>query len=262
MCLRNVAAISFDLDDTLWSFKHAVQRAEVVLHSWLCEHAPKTASILPGWQALSLLRSKYERSRPDLAFDYRALRVGSIYVALERAGEHTSLAESAYDVFYAARQKVEFYDDVLPALSWLAARFPLVAVTNGTADLALAGCSAFFRASLSARAFGAAKPHASIFHQAARCVSVRPDQMLHVGDDFELDVQGALSAGLQAAWLVRNQVDESDVATPGNFMAIRDLSVLCRGLASLRPDTTRVRTFEMQARTEDHRETRDISTTD
>ncbi|WP_010094260.1 HAD family hydrolase [Burkholderia ubonensis] len=233
MRLGKVSAISFDLDDTLWPFGPAVERAEATLHAWLLEHAPNTARILPTRQTLSQLRNEYERSRPDLVNDYRALRIGSIRLALERAKEDVDLAEHAYRVFFSARQQVEFYEDVRPALAWLSARFPLVAVTNGNADLRLTGGSEFFRDTFSAGTLGAAKPEPEIFHAAANAVNVHPAELLHVGDDFHLDVLGALNAGLQAAWLVRLNHPEMERLEPDTrspHLTIHDLSMLCRAL--------------------------------
>ena len=45
---------------------------------------------------------------------------------------------------------------------------------------------------------GAEKPSARIFHEAARRFAVEPTEILHVGDDPEVDVDGARMAGLQA----------------------------------------------------------------
>ncbi|MCA8045995.1 HAD family hydrolase [Burkholderia arboris] len=233
MRLAKVSAVSFDLDDTLWPFGPSVIRAEAMLRTWLIEHAPNTARVLPTQQALSELREEYERLRPDLAGDFRAMRIGSIQLALARANEDVALTDAAYDVFYAARNRVEFYEDALPALAWLSARFPLIAVTNGNADLRLTGGGEFFRTTLSARAFGFAKPEPEIFHAAADALGVRPAELLHVGDDFHLDIVGALNAGLQAAWVVRDPRPEDthspqQAATP--HLTLRDLSMLCRAL--------------------------------
>ncbi|MEM5316723.1 HAD-IA family hydrolase [Paraburkholderia sp. JHI869] len=238
MRLGKLSAISFDLDDTLWSFKAAVEQAEAALHAWLLEQAPLTASVVPTAQALGRIRDEYERSRPDLVGDFRALRIGSIRLALETANEDASLVDDAYEVFYAARQRVQFYDDVMPALQWLSARFPLVAVTNGNADLRMTGGSEYFRTTLSASAVGFAKPAAEIFHIAARAVDVAPAEMLHVGDDYDLDVAGALNAGLQAAWLFRGTLRERELAVQHSLsrhITISDLSMLCRAVGG--PDS-------------------------
>ncbi len=233
MRLAKVSALSFDLDDTLWPFGPSVARAEATLRAWLIEHAPDTASILPTQQTMSELREEYERSRPDLANDFRALRLGSIRLALARANADIALADPAYEVFYAARNRVEFYDDALPALAWLSARFPLIAVTNGNADLRLTGGGEFFRETLSARVFGIAKPEPEIFHAAAKALGVSPAELLHVGDDYHLDIVGALNAGLQAAWVVRDPQPEvaRETQHPASaHLTLSDLSMLCRAL--------------------------------
>ncbi|MDN7426097.1 HAD family hydrolase [Burkholderia sp. AU45388] len=238
MRVAQVSAVSFDLDDTLWPFGPSVVRAEATLRAWLIEHAPNTERVLPTQRALAALREEYERLCPDLASDYRAMRIGSIRLALERANEDVSLTERAYDVFYAARNRVEFYEDALPALAWLSARFPLIAVTNGNADLRLTGGGEFFRTTLSARAFGFAKPEPEIFHAAADALGVRPAELLHVGDDFHLDIVGAVNAGLQAAWVVREPSADEEPAAPHAVtphLRLRDLAMLCRALGG--PDT-------------------------
>jgi HAD superfamily hydrolase (TIGR01549 family) len=132
-----------------------------------------------------------------------ALRRESIRTALHRAGEDPLLADAAFEVFFAERQRVELFEDALPALDFLAARFPLVAVTNGNADVQRIGLGHYFRASLGAREFGVGKPDARIFHAAAAAANVAPGQVLHIGDDATLDALGAIQAGMQAAWLNR-----------------------------------------------------------
>jgi len=233
MRLASITAISLDLDDTLWAFGPAVTRAEQALHGWLLAHAPKTEGILTSPQVLGELRSRYEAMRPDLSHDMRALRLGSIRLLLEMASEDRQLAEAAYDAFYAARQQVDFFDDALPALQWLSERYPLVAVSNGNANLRLTGGHHFFRASLNPQSFGSAKPDAAIFHAAAEAAGCTPDGMLHVGDDPDLDVAGAIAAGAQAAWVVRSS--EASAArwtrsSPPPHLIVRDLRALCQAL--------------------------------
>ena len=92
---------------------------------------------------------------------------------------------------------------MLPALTALAARYPLLAVSNGNAHVTRVGLGEFFAHSLSATDFGVAKPDPRIFHAAAGLAGVNPAEVLHVGDDASMDVLGALGAGMQAAWVNR-----------------------------------------------------------
>lgn len=225
---KRIRAISFDLDDTLWPIWPTIERAERVLHEWLVRQAPKTASLLVTPGVLRELREATEKERSDLAHDMSAMRRESIRAALVRAGEDAALAEPAFDVFFAERQRVTFYDDALPALRWLSARYPLVAVSNGNADIHLTGVGRWFRAAFNARSFGSAKPHAPIFHAAAASVGIEPHEMLHVGDDAALDVVGALDAGMQAAWLVRDERPWDRGARPQ--LIVPNLHALCVAL--------------------------------
>jgi FMN hydrolase / 5-amino-6-(5-phospho-D-ribitylamino)uracil phosphatase len=198
-----ISAVSLDLDDTLWPIWPTIERAEKALHDWLTLHAPMTAALFSSPPALREIREEMGRSRPDLKHDMSALRRESIRLALFRAGENPLLAEPAFEVFFAERQRVMLFEDALPALEFLSARYPLVALTNGNADLERVGLARYFRGCISAREFGVGKPDARIFHAAAGALDVRPEQVLHIGDDATLDALGALNAGMQAAWLNR-----------------------------------------------------------
>ena len=198
-----IKAISIDLDDTLWPIWPVIERAEKALHDWLAVHAPMAAALFSNPAALRDIRTEMGNSRPELKHDMSALRRESIRLALYRAGENPLLAQEAFEVFFAERQRVTLFDDALPALEFLAERFPVVALSNGNADLQRIGLHRFFRASIHAREFGVGKPDPRIFHAAAGAVDVHPEDVLHIGDDATLDALGALNAGMQAAWLNR-----------------------------------------------------------
>lgn len=202
-------ALTLDLDDTLWPVWPTIARAERMLRDWLIERAPATIA-LHDQAAMATLRRQVVHAHPDWAHDLSALRRETIRRALLAGGDDPALAEPAFEVFFAARQQVTLYDDALPALQRLAARWPIVAVSNGNADLARVGLAQYFVAAFSARQFGVGKPAAGIFHAACAAARAAPDRVLHVGDDPALDVDGALAAGLRAAWVQRQT--ESAVA--------------------------------------------------
>ncbi len=199
-----IKAISLDLDDTLWPIWPTIERAEKVLHEWLVVNAPITAALFSSPSALREIRDYMGTHRPDLKNDLSALRRESIRLALSRAGEDPLLAEAGFEVFFAERQRVTLFDDARPSLQFLATRFPLVTISNGNADVAKVGLGEFFRATLSAREFGVGKPDPRIFHAAAGAVDLKPEEILHVGDDATLDALGAINAGMQAAWVNRS----------------------------------------------------------
>ena len=225
--VAKIRAISIDLDDTLWPIWPTIERAEKALHDWLAAHAPMASALFANPAALREIRAEMGNSRPELKHDMSALRRESIRLALYRAGENPLLAQEAFDVFFAERQNVILFDDALPALEFLAGRFPLVALTNGNADLERIGLAPYFRAAISAREFGVGKPDPRIFHAAAGALDLTPEDVLHVGDDATLDALGALNAGMQAAWINRSEHlwphEMQADATLGNLLELCEL---------------------------------------
>ena len=201
--LTLIKAISLDLDDTLWPIWPTIERAEQALNGWLSQHAPQTAALLAQPAARHEIREHVNGLHPELKHNLSALRRKSIQLALHRSGEDPGLAEPAFDIFFAERNRVMLFDDALEALVFLAGRFPLVALSNGNADIHRIGLGPYFKASLSAQQFGVGKPDPRIFMAAATAAGVQPHEVLHVGDDAALDVLAALDCGMQTVWVNR-----------------------------------------------------------
>jgi putative hydrolase of the HAD superfamily len=69
---------------------------------------------------------------------------------------------------------------------------------------------------------GAQKPDSRLFEAACASLGTAPAETLHVGDSLEMDVQGARSAGLGAAWLQRGARRSS----PGQILSLEALNKL------------------------------------
>jgi HAD superfamily hydrolase (TIGR01509 family) len=234
-----IAALTLDLDDTLWPVLPTLLRAEAVLQDWLRTHAPATAAAFDV-PTLQRLRGEVARRHPELAHDLTALRLITLRDALTVSGDDPALAESAFTVVVAERQRVQWYADVRPALERLAARFPLLALSNGNAELAATGLSAYFVGAVSARGCGVAKPAARIFEVACAELQRPAAQVMHVGDDWRLDVVGARQAGLHTAWIRRPEAAlhhgpacaADDAPPPGRHLHLDDLLALADALGA------------------------------
>ena len=198
-----IRAVTLDLDDTLWPIEPVMLRCEAVLDAWLGEHCPEVAAAWPIG-AMRELRERVFRENPHLAHDFTATRKLSLAMAFEPHGRGEEWVDRAFEVFYAARNEVELYPDALAALRTVAQRWPIASVTNGNADLHRIGLGEYFVATVTARNIGVAKPDPAIFRRAATYLDVPAAQIVHVGDDPELDVQGAKAAGMLAVWLNRH----------------------------------------------------------
>lgn len=225
--VARIRAITLDLDDTLWPVWPTIERAEGRLRAWLDVHAPRTATLARQPQAAARARQAVLAAQPGIAHDLGAIRREAIRELLRQAADDPGLAEPAFEVFHAERQRVALFDDALPALDFLSARFPIVALTNGNADVERVGIGRYFHAAVSAAATGVGKPHPRIFEAGAQAAGALPGQVLHVGDDPHLDGVGALATGMQMAWINRADAPWPQDGGGRPQAVVRDLEALC-----------------------------------
>jgi FMN hydrolase / 5-amino-6-(5-phospho-D-ribitylamino)uracil phosphatase len=201
--VHRIRAITLDLDDTLWEIAPVIRRAEAELWQWLAQNYPRIPQRVTQEQ-LAEIRAMVVAEHPDRGHDFRFLRKQALTRVALMSGYSADLVEPAFDVFDVARNQVEFFPDVLPVLEALTSHYRLVALTNGNASLQRIGVRHLFHDVVTAVEAGAAKPARPIFEEAVRRAGVNREQILHVGDHPENDVEGARSAGLRSAWMNRN----------------------------------------------------------
>jgi FMN hydrolase / 5-amino-6-(5-phospho-D-ribitylamino)uracil phosphatase len=199
----HILAVSLDLDDTLWPVLPALVAAEQCIDDWLREHHPSVADAWPI-EAMRVLREKIAADRLDLSHDFSAQRRLTFKHAFAACGIDDAPVDEAWEIYFAARNRVELYPDTLAALERIVARVPVVSISNGNADLERIGIERFFRGRINASGVGVAKPDKKIFLAASQLLDIPAENILHVGDDPLLDVIGARDAGMRTAWLNRD----------------------------------------------------------
>jgi len=226
-----IKVISFDLDDTLWPCRPTILRAEQILYDWLGEHVPE----ITGRYDITMLRDKRRElfsMQPELQHDLSRLRIRSFELLADEFGLGRNWIRPAFDVFYAARQQVNLYDDVAPVLDALSKDFHLVSLTNGNASTVETGVDHWFTLALNSATVGKLKSEPDIYRQVMTRLDVGAEAMLHIGDDPLHDIVGAQKAGIRAIWL--NREDKSwplDDAVPD--ATIRSLHEIGRRLAEM-----------------------------
>jgi len=142
-----------------------IMHAENISYQWLNTHLPR----ITRRYSIETLRDKRQQllaREPLLINDLsEARRIHFRELADELDYDHDWIDEG-FSVFHEARQKVTLYDDVLPVLQQLKARFHLVALTNGNADIQKTGLGALFERQISAADVMAAKPDPAMFQKA------------------------------------------------------------------------------------------------
>lgn len=197
--LGPIAAISFDLDDTLYDNGPIIQRAEQRLNDWLAERVKlrdDSYQYFQGW------RQRVIQEDPALAHDTTACRHRALARGLTALGVSQAevLADAAMGHFLEWRSECALAPEVHQLLAQLATRRPLVAISNGNADIDRLGLGPYFKAAFHAGGSRRMKPAPDLFLAAAQHLKLTPKAILHIGDHLREDIEGALGAGFQAAW--------------------------------------------------------------
>ncbi|PWI31891.1 5-amino-6-(5-phospho-D-ribitylamino)uracil phosphatase YigB [Vibrio albus] len=198
-----IQAMSFDLDDTLYDNRPVIERLEQEMIVWLHNHHPLTATLpLNAW---SKLKQDIATASPQLRHDVTLWRKMQIKHGLIQLGYSESSAETASEAAIQQvlwlRNQVDVPDNTHNVMAELAAKIPLVAITNGNVDPHRIGLGDYFQLILKAGPDGRSKPFADMFSQAAEFLELPPENILHIGDHLKTDVTGALHAGFQACWI-------------------------------------------------------------
>lgn len=187
-----IRVLSFDLDGTLYPVKRLrvawrlrYERGLLVAFMAARERIRHEAPFEDGEALLEreveLVAPSFELSHEEAKKRIRALR-DAMPEALTRGCRPYPGVKSALEAAVVRGLSLAIVSDYAPAekLRWL-----------GLDDLpwaALVGCDLI----------GALKPHPKAFLQVAEQLGVDPSSVLHVGDREDLDVEGALRAGMRA----------------------------------------------------------------
>ncbi|WP_159715068.1 5-amino-6-(5-phospho-D-ribitylamino)uracil phosphatase YigB [Blochmannia endosymbiont of Camponotus nipponensis] len=196
-------AITLDLDNTLYNNYPIMNQAEEKSVLFLQQYHPALSKIRMRdyYQSRKILRLM----EPDIYHDVNYWRWRSLKDTLLRAGltknEAQSGADSAMEIIIYWRNKIDVPLSTHETLSALSAKWPLIAITNGNANLISCGLQQYFQDVLRAGINGRAKPYKDMYYLASKRFGISCKNILHVGDDLQTDVRGAMYAGMQACWI-------------------------------------------------------------
>ena len=231
MALGAISAICFDLDNTLWDVEPVLIRAERILTDWLEARYPRIPEKFRAAEILEM-RAALLNEQPRQAHDLSFLRRETLARCAAAVGYDRDISHEAFAIWHAARNQVVPYSEVLPALEILRRRYRLASLSNGNADLAVIGIAHHFEVSLSAGALGCAKPDPRAYERLADALTLKPAQILFVGDEPHADVVGPRTAGMQTVW-VNRAGDTWPGALPAPDACVADLD----GLTALLMET-------------------------
>ena len=205
-----IEAVTFDAGGTLiepWPSVGAVY-AEVARKFGLeCSGERLTAQFKDAWT----LQTAFRYTREEWAAMVRHSFAGMADVS-------DRLFDAIYERFSEPRSWL-IYDDVIPTLQKLEDLGVKLAVVSNWDErleplLEQLGLATYFDVIVVSSLVGAHKPDERIFRHAAAELALSPEKILHVGDSWREDVEGARGAGAQAIRIRRSGVErEGDVST-------------------------------------------------
>lgn len=198
-----IKAISFDLDDTLYFNEEVIQKAEYAQYQSLCQRVPAAAKSTPEFWIE--LKWHIAKTQPDLCHDVEVWRRAVIKTGLTQFAPQLSnldeIVEQVFDDFYDARSDFEVPKQTFEVLDKLSRVYPLVAATNGNADINRLGLAPYFVGYYRAGEQGTRmKPYPDMLHLAAQHLDIPVENILHIGDNEGSDIQAALNAGCASLW--------------------------------------------------------------
>ena len=241
-----IAAVLFDLDDTLFAHRAAVESG-LVAHLGGPGALEDPRSVLDSWRELE------ERHYPRYLAGEVSFREQRRLRAREFAGHYgtplgTDAEADAWFEDYLGRYREAWtlHDDALPCLDELRRRIPRVRIgiiTNGELDFQTTKLDAVrlsdrVDAVIASGDVGVAKPDPGIFELACERLGVAAETAAYVGDRLHTDAIGAARAGLLGVWLDRRgepaDPAESQEASTLGVVRVRSLDELPELLAPAR----------------------------
>ena len=133
-----IKLITFDLDDTLWDVRPALQKAEAAQWQWLQRRYPALA-LSASDPTLNERRRDLIAQQPDLMHNISRFRQTFVTNLLIDAGiavkEAKEASDAAFAAFMAHRNDVGLFAEAAPVLKVLSEKYVIGALTNGNADV-------------------------------------------------------------------------------------------------------------------------------
>ena len=214
--LRQIKAISFDGDMTLWDFDKVMRHSLGFALEELRKRVPGKASAELTIDLMIGIRNGVAAELSGKLVNLEAIRLRAFERTVEYVGRDTpDLAAHLNAIYLKHRfEDVELYPDVLPALDALGRGYALGLLSNGNGYPDRCGLQNRFAFVVFSQEVGVEKPAAAMFEEACRRAGCAPQELMHVGDSLESDVQGAQRIGALAVWLNRARVSKMAETTP------------------------------------------------
>lgn len=202
----NITAISFDVDQTLIDTDRVIMRSMESVRDELIKRVPGERTRSLTVEEMWSIRDREEKDYVGNVRDFDEIRRRSFLRMLDHVGyTGPDLSARLNEVYLEHRYNdIRPYEDVIPMLDALGTRFKLGLLSNGNNYPEYFGLADRYDFAVYAQNIGIEKPDPRTFQIAVERAGCSMDQLLHVGDSLETDVEGAQAVGALAVWLNRD----------------------------------------------------------
>lgn len=224
--IRGIKAISFDADGTLWDFSKVMHHSLGYVMKELEKADPLAASRL-NIEKLIEIRNRVAEELKGKITNLEEVRLEAFRQTLaEVARPDDALAERLNKTYLEHRfEDIELFPDVLPALRSLKSNYTLGLLSNGNSYPERCGLDGIFGFVVFSQEHGVEKPDPRIFQITLQRAGCAAEELLHVGDSLENDVEGASSVGIRSVWLNREGCEREGCEREGCEGRTNDQSI-------------------------------------
>lgn len=199
-----IRAVIFDLDDTLYDYKKLNEKAGKAVEDFTCKELGISKERYK--EAYQFGREETKRRLFDVGAGHNRLLyfqktleymdVLPMPLSLRMYEEYWGVFLREMTLFAGAK---ELLDDLRRK------QIPVMICTDLTAHIQhrkieALGIAPYVRYLVSSEEAGREKPAKEIFALCCEKLKLPPEDILYIGDSFEKDIKGALSAGMKAVW--------------------------------------------------------------
>jgi len=213
---RQIKAISFDGDMTLWDFEKVMRHSLSLALAELRRRMPGQPSSALTIDRMIGIRNSVAAELKGTTVNLEEIRLQAFKRTVEFLGStDDSLAVDLNALYLKHRfEDIELYPDVIPALDSLRGEFSLGLLSNGNGYPERCGLPDRFSFVVFSQDVGIEKPDPGIFFAACQQAGCDPTELMHIGDSLESDVAGASGVGAVSVWLNREAVQNSSDVIP------------------------------------------------
>ena len=199
-----IKAVTFDHDDTLWPLREVIIHAHKESNNWIIDKFPNMSKVLFTEQEQKMWQKLIAKDN-SLRHRLSELRMKVIETLLTENGfseeDAKATSKDAFDIFLKLRHDITYFEGTLEVLKSLKEKYTLGVLTNGNASIETLKIDHLFDFYLNAEMVNDSKPGEKMFKEALKITQLKPEEVCHVGDHPDNDVEAAVKLGMKAIWL-------------------------------------------------------------